>query len=354
MKTRRSVICFLLFVCVGVFCFGQNYFPDIPGYRTLVCDFHTHTVFSDGRVWPTMRVDEAQKEGLDAIALSDHIECQPHREDLSTNRNRPFAIAEQRAREKNVLLIKGGEITRDTPPGHYNALFLDDIELLVLPEFLDVIEAANKQKAFVFWNHHAWQGEEKGRWTDLQTTLYEKKWLHGMEVANGSSYYPNAHQWCLEKKMTMLGNSDIHDASINYPYMAQTHRTLTLVFAKERTVESLHEALLSGRTAVWLENRLIGRSDYLKPLFDRCVTVAKPHYIEKRTVYFELSNNALINLQLENIGKSGPSNIAIPAKSAVIVNTTLPMDADTVILSYRVKNFLIEPNKGLPVEFTIS
>jgi len=62
----------------------------------------------------------------------------------------------------------------------------------------------------------------------------------------------------------------------------------------------------------------------------------------------------LINLQLENIGKSGPSNIAIPAKSAVIVNTTLPMDADTVILSYRVKNFLIEPNKGLPVEFTIS
>ena len=24
--------------------------PDLPGYRTLKCDFHTHTVFSDGEV----------------------------------------------------------------------------------------------------------------------------------------------------------------------------------------------------------------------------------------------------------------------------------------------------------------
>ena len=27
--------------------------PDIPGHITLKCDFHTHTVFSDGNVWPT-------------------------------------------------------------------------------------------------------------------------------------------------------------------------------------------------------------------------------------------------------------------------------------------------------------
>ena len=30
-------------------------FPDIPGYKTLKCDFHTHTVFSDGSVWPDIR-----------------------------------------------------------------------------------------------------------------------------------------------------------------------------------------------------------------------------------------------------------------------------------------------------------
>ena len=45
--------------------------PDIPGYRTLKCDFHMHTVYSDGDVWPTLRVQEAWKDGLDAIAITE-------------------------------------------------------------------------------------------------------------------------------------------------------------------------------------------------------------------------------------------------------------------------------------------
>ena len=51
--------------------------PDVDGFHVLKCDFHTHTIFSDGRVWPTMRVDEAWKDGLDAIAITDHIEVRP-------------------------------------------------------------------------------------------------------------------------------------------------------------------------------------------------------------------------------------------------------------------------------------
>ena len=51
--------------------------PDLPGYVTLKCDFHMHTVFSDGNVWPTVRVGEAYRDGLDAIAITDHIEYSP-------------------------------------------------------------------------------------------------------------------------------------------------------------------------------------------------------------------------------------------------------------------------------------
>jgi len=40
-------------------------FPDLPDYRTLKCDFHIHTVFSDGLVWPTVRID-APAEALSA------------------------------------------------------------------------------------------------------------------------------------------------------------------------------------------------------------------------------------------------------------------------------------------------
>ena len=48
--------------------------PDIKGYQTLTGDFHIHTVFSDATVWPTTRVQEAIWEGLDVIAISEHID----------------------------------------------------------------------------------------------------------------------------------------------------------------------------------------------------------------------------------------------------------------------------------------
>jgi 3',5'-nucleoside bisphosphate phosphatase len=47
--------------------------PNIPGYQTIKCDFHMHTVFSDGQVCPTIRVYEAWRDGLDVIAITDHI-----------------------------------------------------------------------------------------------------------------------------------------------------------------------------------------------------------------------------------------------------------------------------------------
>ena len=65
-------------VCIALPLFSQEkgkiVISDLKGYVTLKCDFHIHTVFSDGTVWPTVRVDEAYREGLDAIAITDHLE----------------------------------------------------------------------------------------------------------------------------------------------------------------------------------------------------------------------------------------------------------------------------------------
>ena len=49
-------------------------FPNLPGLKTLVCDLHMHTVFSDGSVWPNIRVMEGNRDGLDVIATSEHLE----------------------------------------------------------------------------------------------------------------------------------------------------------------------------------------------------------------------------------------------------------------------------------------
>lgn len=130
--------------------------PDILEYQTLKCDFHMHTVFSDGEVWPTIRVDEAWREGLDAISLTEHIEYRPHEEDVIGDHNRAYEIAKSRADAIGLLLIRGGEITRDMPPGHMNALFLNDANPLDTELHLDAVKAAIDQGAFMLWNHPGW------------------------------------------------------------------------------------------------------------------------------------------------------------------------------------------------------
>jgi len=40
-------------------------FPKIGDYLTLKVDLHIHTVFSDGSVWPDIRVQEALRDSLD-------------------------------------------------------------------------------------------------------------------------------------------------------------------------------------------------------------------------------------------------------------------------------------------------
>jgi predicted metal-dependent phosphoesterase TrpH len=117
--------------------------PDIPGYLTLKCDFHIHTVFSDGHVWPAVRSEEAWREGLDAIAITDHIERQPHKKDVNTNHNRSYEIARGPGAELDLMVIRGSEITRGMPPGHLNAIFLEDSEALAVPEWRDSIRAAH-------------------------------------------------------------------------------------------------------------------------------------------------------------------------------------------------------------------
>jgi hypothetical protein len=323
-------------------------FPDIPGYTTLKCDFHTHTVFSDGNVWPDVRVKEAWREGLDAISITDHVEYQPHKEDIPKNLNRPFEIADQKAANLGILLVKGAEMSFPTPPGHFNALFVQDVNALEAKEFPDEMKNAHQQDGFVFWNHPAWQGREKGRWTDLDTTLVKDGLLHGIEICNGDDYDSLAHQWCLEKDLTMVGGTDIHDPSLRLANTDKDHRTLTLVFAKERSLAAVKEALQDGRTAVWCKDKLIGKKEFLEPLFYASITMQKLHKTNKN-LRVNISNHSEITLTLERTGSDGPKEIILPAKETV--RLTMPEQKEAFL--YTVNNFLVAPKEGLPVRIEI-
>jgi len=78
-------------------------YPDIEGYLTLKTDLHMHSVFSDGSVWPDIRVQEALMDGLDAIAITEHLEYQPHLADIPhPDRNRAIALAQQEAKDHDL------------------------------------------------------------------------------------------------------------------------------------------------------------------------------------------------------------------------------------------------------------
>jgi hypothetical protein len=262
-------------------------FPDIPGYKTLKCDFHQHTVFSDGEVWPSIRVAEAMKDGLDAISITDHLEYQPHEEDIPhEDRNRSYQVALEQIEEiedEKIIIINGIEITRDMPPGHANAIFIKDANKLLSDDPMEVFREAKKQGAFIFWNHPNWIDQRPdgiATLTKMHHQLLKEDLLHGIEVVNGRTYSDEALQIAIDHNLTILGNSDVHgliDWGYNVPEGG--HRPVTLVFAKEKTEQALKEALENHRTAIWFDNTLIATSEYLVPLIQASLKV-KDIYIE--------------------------------------------------------------------------
>jgi len=326
--------------------------PDILGYKTLKCDFHMHTVFSDGTVWPTVRVDEAWREGLDVISITDHIEYHPHKEDIPTQLNRPYEIALPRAKERGILLIRGAEITRDTPPGHFNAIFLEDVAPLETKELLDAMEAASKQGAFIWWNHPNWKPDKKG-WLDIHTELYEKKYMRGIEVVNGLDYDAEVHAWAIEKNLTFMGDTDIHDPCPVDKSTPERHRPMTLVFAKEKTLEAVKDALVNGRTVVWHSDLLIGKPEYLEAIFDKAIAIRDFDYEGEDTIRCAIENRCDVALKMDRTRGPGPKELVIPPGGTVRLKLKVKSVESPTELSYVVRNFLVGPSKGLPVTLTI-
>ncbi len=341
--------------------------PDIPGYVTLKCDFHIHTVFSDGNVWPSVRSEEAWREGLDAIAITDHIEYQPHKDDLPINQGRSFEIAKGSGDALGMIIIRGSEVTRKMPPGHINAIFLQSSPPLDTPEWRDALKIAADQGAFIFWNHPGWTGQQPdglARWYPEHTELFDKHLIHGIEVVNDQDYYPEVHRWALEKNLTIMGNSDVHDPmAMVFDTDHQERRAVTLVFATEKTPEAIKEALVAHRTAVLFEDMLIGRREYLEPLFKASVKVVNPSVTVKGKglAFVQVSNTSDIDYQL--IGNNqfdevtGLSRLVLYAGKTVLLqvrgNSETTTGKKSFELKYTVKNLKLTPEDGLPVVIPI-
>lgn len=363
-------IIFALFVFYSSFITAQDkdriiQFPDVAGYKTLKCDFHIHTVFSDGQVWPNIRVQEAVRDGLDAISLTEHLEYQPHKEDMiHTDRNRSLAIAKEAAKAYDLLIIHGAEITRRMPPGHANALFISDANLLNQKDSIESYRQAKKQGAFIFWNHPNWIPQRKdgvATLTDLHKFLIKEGMLHGIEVVNDITYSDDAFQIAHDQNLTVMGTSDIHGL-VDYQFnlAGGGHRPITLVLAKEKTEAAIKEAMFAGRTIAWFNNLLVGKEANMKLLLDSCIVFKSKGFIgDSKVMEVEITNTSDARFLLKNtspyVFQQDNDMVELQPHSKTLLKViTVKGNVDLQALEFMVLNAMTGYRKNAMIRFVLN
>ena len=246
------------------------YIPDVDGYKALKCDFHVHTIFSDGDLKPENRVWEGAIRGLDVIAITDHIEHRINQGLLNGDLNQSYKIAKTAADDMELIVIPGVEITRDKPLGHFNALFIQDANLIEKEDPLDSLAEAKKQGAFIVWNHPGWPDNNVTLYP-IHEQLITKGIINGIEVMNYKDFYPKAIHWCVSFKKTIMAGSDVH-CTISGMYRNR-FRPMTLVFAREKSEVGIHEALLARRTIALFDGYMAGEIQILSQFVKSCIKI---------------------------------------------------------------------------------
>ena len=345
--------------------------PDVAGYKTLKGDMHIHTVFSDGSVWPTTRIDEAMMEGLDFIAITDHmderLQKQKQKGLMNNDRNDSYKIAAARGKENEVLVIHGGEITRGMPPGHFNTTFISDgnaIAKAIDAETDDYksmdagLRVAREQGGFLVWNHPHWsrQAPNGAKWYDEHTKLLKAGLMQGIEIFNQfEGVCKEAFHWAVTHGLTIVSGTDAHQPLFKWMDMTTELRPVTLVFAKERTEQAIHEALLAHRTAVFAEGKVYGMKENILPLNEAVLTVKKANFSEKK-VKVVLHNSSSIPIILTKApgGEAYiyPTYILLQpfgdyAFDLSMTDRDKPLDKTSIDMPFRIENFYTDADVAL-------
>ena len=392
-KTLLLPLLASLSVCASAYVPRKANFPDIPGYVTLKGDFHVHTAFSDGNVWPTTRVHEALYDDLDIVSMTDHIHNRPlmyvASGDLpeTTDQNSAYKLAKETARHSGIILIHGGEVSRGNfhVSGHFNAHFLTDGTVLAACidstmrdckkkkmgsdesnelSLLYSLRMAKAQGAFIVWCHPHWERQSVNRnpWGHIQDVLYKEGLMDGIEIVNYSvSEYvcKEALHWAIERNLAVMSGTDAHSPmEMVVDYESGDRRAMTLVIAKERTENGVREALEAHRTLVCTDHFLYGREELLRQMFDATLEVlsvtAKPEGVSIR-----VRNNSCIPVELEK----APGGEKYIHKRHFRINpgelysiTVKPAEGKTftdsqVEINYLVNNFQCDADTPLKVSY---
>ena len=216
-----------------------------------------------------------------------------------------------------MLLIKGCEMARNAQThGHYNCLFLKDISgNLYDKDLLVAFKRVKDQGGIIVHNHPGWRRKTTDK-TEFHEAAYSAGLIDGVEVVNGSTFYPHIVKRCIDEKLTMFANTDIHGASTYARMSPDVFRTMTFVLAKDLTEKDVKEAVLKHRTMAYVGGNVIGEEKWLVELLNEsieCKMVQENK--EKETRKYQLTNNSSIPYTLR---KGKKTYVLEPFKSLYI------------------------------------
>ena len=339
--------------------------PQVCGYNVYKSDLHTHSVYSDGQVTPKYRVREAWLDGLDLIAITEHIEYRPdegifydYLKEYTNKEYRPgteglgegksmvdlnYAVKESQkeAVKYGILVIPGTEITRSgSDVGHFNALFTTDNNLIYDKDPVQAIRNAKAQGALVMHNHPGWTRTSIAM-TETEKIAYGEGLIDGVEVMNSTEFYPGVIDRVREGNMFIAANTDIHASTAEEYNALGGTRPMTLILAKDKSLDSIREALEAGRTIAYGFGHLCGSEELLLDLFKASVTLAP---VDGKKVSLTNLTSVPYIIKKEN---GNPVRIA-PFST---YNTSIPENAQT--LSLTILNLWTGADTHLKVELPI-
>lgn len=337
----------------------EFYAPSVDGYTAYKADLHTHTIFSDGHLTMQSRVREAWSDGLDVMAVTEHLEYRPHEKDfvkylkgyagenaeaqaydfvsktcpakgdIKVDFNVPVEIARKTAKGYDMTIISGIEITRKPDEYcHFNALFTTDNNAIYDADPMQSMRNAKAQGALILHNHPGWLRKSLDM-TPFEQAVYKEGLIDGIEIMNGSEFYPKALTRAWKHNFFVSSNTDIHHPSAERYERYGERRNMTLIFAKDKSEASLREAIEARRTLAYSFGTLAGSEELLRKFFQASVSVRQISADKKGRRQIIVTNNSSMEWWLVRKGKK--AEILEPLSSIILVESTSTDNTFTIV-----------------------
>ena len=318
--------------------------PQVNGYNIYKADLHSHTAFSDGSLMPKARVLEAYNDGLDILAITDHLEYRTneqtfldymkgyhkggtpkaknnliHREaadkdGILVDLNVPNISAQHYGKRYGVLVIPGVEISRHPDQyGHFNALFIKDANKIYDPVVEKSFRKAKAQGALIMHNHPGWRRSTTDR-NEWHQMVYQEGLIDGIEIINGRGSWPKLLNRCAEENLFVGAGSDSHTTT----FYRDHFRTCTLIFAKECTEEAIKEAIVERRTLAYGVDNVMGDAKLLADLFNASVVAKVISVSESGEKTISVTNTSSIPYHIRKGKKNGMGLVLEPFSTGTI------------------------------------